>query len=203
MLYKNFLEIIFIFILPIVWVYYKIQYKLYALLFFSILAGVFCFVDGYGLKTIGLRLDNLHSLLLPYLIFTLAGAAVIIALAKILKKPRARYWYRDKFFLVSFLPISILQEFLYRGFLMPKLQTIFGSALLVILINALLFAFLHIIYEDRWEGILQLSFIGGLGLAGMYYYFPNLILISLSHGVLNFLVIIFSYIKIALKPEAK
>ncbi|HPA25185.1 MAG TPA: CPBP family intramembrane metalloprotease [bacterium] len=90
------------------------------------------------------------------------------------------------------IPISFIQEFLYRGFLIYKLKKIFSSSILIILINASLFAFMHIIYEPL-ALILLLTFVPGLFLSWLSLKFPNLWLLSLSHGILNFFAIWYAF----------
>ena len=91
-------------------------------------------------------------------------------------------------FLAWSLPIAIVQEFLYRGFLMRELRLTRMRIAAVIIVNALLFTFLHIIYNPPLI-ILPMTLIGGIGFAWMYTRYPNLVLIAISHSILNFFAI--------------
>jgi len=51
--------------------------------------------------------------------------------------------------------------------------------------NAVLFSLMHIIYLKAYV-TLPLTFIAGIGLAWIYYKYPNLILISIAHTILKF-----------------
>jgi membrane protease YdiL (CAAX protease family) len=86
----------------------------------------------------------------------------------------------------------LLQEIAYRGFLFPKLQELSQKWWVVIGANTVLFTFLHIIYPI--PGImLPVAFFSGLALSIMYRYYPNLILISLAHAVLNFIAVLHGF----------
>lgn len=133
---------------------------------------------------LGLRLDNLRSGLVPYLVFTLIGTGIIILVARLLRLPQIPAWWTLPHFQFWFLPISILQEFLFRGFLIPKLRIVFRSPTAVVLVNAALFAFMHSIFPQPLL-LLPFAFITGIAFAWMYLRFPNLILISIVHAILN------------------
>ena len=75
---------------------------------------------------------------------------------------------------------------------MPKLELLMGIGFLAIAVNAIIFALLHIIYSNDYVSLLMI-FAAGLGFAGMYLYYPNLILIALSHSVLNFIAVLFGF----------
>lgn len=81
-------------------------------------------------------------------------------------------------------PVSIVQEIFFRGWLMPVLRKHFKSALAVILLNAAIYASVHVIFPYS-EFLLPGSFILGLAYAGLYYYRPNLLLIILCHVLFN------------------
>jgi membrane protease YdiL (CAAX protease family) len=85
-----------------------------------------------------------------------------------------------------------LQEIAYRGFLFPKLKELTNSWLVIIFVNTILFTILHAIYP--MPGLmLPVAFISGLALAVMYRFYPNLILISLSHAILNFIAVLHGF----------
>ncbi len=125
------------------------------------------------------------------LLLLLWGGVTLIVMAIILHKEKISLNLWSLFFFWS-IPISFIQEFLYRGFLIYKLKKIFSSSILIILINASLFAFMHIIYEPL-ALILLLTFVPGLFLSWLSLKFPNLWLLSLSHGILNFFAIWYAF----------
>lgn len=85
-------------------------------------------------------------------------------------------------------PVSIFQEVIFRGWLMPVLREKFHKFLFVVLINAVLFATTHLVFPYR-EIMVPGAFLVGLGFATIYYFFPNLILASIAHMSFNLLVI--------------
>ncbi len=130
--------------------------------------------------------------ILPYALFTTGGIAFIVWLATI--APHASYgeWWEDVKFLLLFIPISILQEVIFRGILMNFLRRAFKNPLFIIVLNACIFTLLHVIYLHS-AFVLPFTFIAGIGFAWMYYQYPNLILISISHTILNFIAMIFGF----------
>ena len=71
---------------------------------------------------------------------------------------------------------------------MNFLMRAFKSPIFIICINAAVFAFMHVIYLNSIF-VLPMTFIAGIGFAWMYYRYKNLILISVSHTVLNFIAV--------------
>lgn len=192
---RTLLEIIFLFIVPVALLYWEIIPRAadqIVLLIYTSFVILLIIHEHWSLKTLDIRVDNLRKTILPYTIFTLFGIAGIVALAALLKKePLSEGNLYILFFLWS-LPISFVQEFLYRGFLMHELHRIYSSIAAIVLVNAGLFAFLHILYTPA-PLIVLITFVGGLVFAYMYHKYPNLILISLSHGILNFVAIFYSF----------
>ncbi len=142
-------------------------------------------------NTMGISL-NFKKHIVPYLIFTLIGAIVFVKLSDFLSINPNIVWWQHAHFLFLFLPVSLLQEIAYRGFLFPKLKELTKSWLVIIFVNTILFTILHAIYP--MPGLmLPVAFISGLALAVMYRFYPNLILISLSHAVLNFIAVLHGF----------
>lgn len=185
--------LITLFILPVVLLYFKIipfRYRTYVLGLVAVIIATVVLVEGWGLGKLGLRLDEMNRTWLPYGVFTIISSGLLVVLAKILRRPTMKQWWRDSHFLYGFIILSALQEFCFRGFLIPELQKLFASAILVIVINAALFTFMHLIYAaDAF--LLSALFVSGLGFAAMYVSFPSLILIIISHAILNFIVVYF------------
>lgn len=183
-------QILYIYIIPILLLYYRIipGYFRTALLF-----GVALLLYGiikhahWTYKDLEIK-KNFTKDFLPYLIFTVLGVVIILGLSKFVPPPHvlAHYeWWEDARFLLLFIPISVLQEIIFRGVLMHMLRRAFSSAPFIIILNASLFALIHIIYLNT-SIIMPLTFVGGIGFAWIYYKYPNLILISISHTILNF-----------------
>jgi membrane protease YdiL (CAAX protease family) len=163
------------------------------------LGGVGCLIafsivayERWPLRKLGLRFDNLRSGFLPYAVFTVAGGLSIAFVAHLAGRTPRPGWWEDPFFRYQVVPICVLQEAVFRGFLMPVLQGLCRSATAVIVWNALLFAGVHLIYPDLGVS-LPLIFAGGLGFATLYHFYPNLILVSASHLVLNVVALIYCF----------
>lgn len=141
---------------------------------------------------LGISRTSFRKGLIPYTLFTIAGVCALAWVSKKLGLESVGTWWQSSHLLFMFLPVSLLQEIAYRGFLFYKLRLLSSKWWFIILFNVLLFTFLHVIYP--LPGImLSVAFIGGLCFALMYRYFPSLILISLAHAVLNFAAIFYGF----------
>ncbi|HEY4526313.1 MAG TPA: CPBP family intramembrane glutamic endopeptidase [Candidatus Paceibacterota bacterium] len=185
--YRTLLEIVFLFITPVLLVYLNIvereQYLVVALVYTSFVV-VLVIREHWTLRSLHIRLDNIKKGLVPYAIFTTLGIIGIMTIASLVGNEKGSM-NLYLLFLSWSLPIALVQEFLYRGFLMRELNVFHASVLAVIIINALIFAFMHAVY-DPLALTLPVTFIAGIGFAWMYIKFPNLVLITISHAVLNF-----------------
>ncbi len=123
-----------------------------------------------------------------YTLFAIFGSLALWKGADVLTLSRDTVWWRDSHLVFLFLPVSLLQEIAYRGFLFPKLQILFKKPIAIVLVNAALFGFLHVIYPFPLA-MLLISTLGGIGFSLLYYYFPHLLLVSGAHAVLNFVAI--------------
>lgn len=188
-------QIFFIFILPIALIVFGIVPLSWRMV---VLCIAMLFMYGVIQKEkisdeiMGVSKKTFRRSLIPYLLFTLVSALIFIRLSAVLAINPGIHWWQHIHFLFLFLPVSLLQEIAYRGFLFPKLQVLSHKWWVIIGANTVLFTFLHIIYPT--PGImLPIAFVSGLGLSVMYRYYPNLILISLSHAVLNFIAVLHGF----------
>jgi membrane protease YdiL (CAAX protease family) len=101
-------------------------------------------------------------------------------------------WWKNAKFLLLFIPLSVLQEVIFRGVLMNMLRRVFTNPVFIIGLNASLFALMHVIYLNS-AFVLPVTFIAGVGFAWMYYKYQNLVLISISHTILNFVGMILGF----------
>jgi len=148
--------------------------------------------EHWGLRELGIRKDNLVKLLPIYTIFTAVGVVVIILAAKIMGITPMVNWTSSSHLLFWFMPISVAQEFIFRGFYLTKLKSVYKSPVIAILLNVVVFAVMHIIYPNPLFTLL-VGVISGLGFALIYYYKPNLILISIAHTILNFVAVYYGF----------
>jgi membrane protease YdiL (CAAX protease family) len=188
-------QIFFIFILPIALLVFGVVPVGWRML---VLCVAMLFMYGVIQKekisdaTMGLSKSTFRKSIIPYTLFTIAGILIFITLSNELGINPRIIWWQHAHFLFLFLPVSLLQEIAYRGFLFPKLRALSHKWWVVIGANTVLFTFLHIIYP--MPGImLPVAFFSGLALSLMYRYYPNLILISLAHAVLNFIAVLHGF----------
>lgn len=189
-----YVEIFLIFILPIViWNYIAPKYRAWALLGMTALVVAVILLEGWTLQKLGIRIDNFAQAIVPSLVLTILAIGFLWVYAKVHERKFIPAWihHHQTWFWVIF--GSILQEFVYRGFLMPKLGELTTIAVIIILVNAVLFLLPHLVYPELKANLL-LIFLGGIMFAGIYYFYPNLILVSATHMILNFIVASFGFI---------
>jgi len=183
------IQVFLLFILPVLLVYYKIiqfKYRKHTLVIVFVITSILILYEGWSFADLGIRLDNFVPSLIPYTIFTILGSIILIAIAKKIKKqPEPNFYSHKKFIYFILIGIgSILQEFLFRGFLFPKLNIIFSNYIAIVIVNAILFTLIHTVYSNTPTTLVTVFF-AGLAFAAIYGSYPNLILISISHIILN------------------
>ncbi len=189
------LQIVSIFVVPILLLYYNILSRGWRVSILILLCMFIAFIihkEHWTLPSLGLSTHTFKKYLIPYLVFMVVGVTAIIFFADNFEMTPQSAWWTKPHFLFLFLIVSFLQEFAYRGFLIPKLKRVFSDRLGVVLINALIFTLLHIIYPIP-QIMLPLAFAGGLALATIYMKYPNLLLISIAHSVLNFVAVLYGF----------
>ncbi len=142
----------------------------------------------------GIRTDNIKQSLLPYTILLVGLFLAIFAATQIFNGPLMNaYTILYPVFWLS-IPLSILQEMIFRGYGMHKLKNIFKDPATVIILNSIFFALFHLIVPERLI-IAPLSFFVGLAFATVYYYYPNLYLVSIVHVIVNLVPVWFLGVK--------
>jgi hypothetical protein len=117
-----FAQILYLFVTPTLLIYYKIIPGSYRLI---MLGGVALLLYGIIRRAQWTRADMgivpiQKQAVLPYVLFTTGGVCFILWLAYIspLDAVRPGYeWWEDARFLILFIPISVLQEVIFRGIL--------------------------------------------------------------------------------------
>lgn len=197
MLIISILQVILIFILPVYLLYKKIipfKYRLHTIFAIFLIVVLFVLIEGMTLYDLGIRFDNIGISIFPYISFTILISIAIIYLSNnVLKREHyIHYWNEKKHHFFIFLPLCFLQEFIFRGYLIPKLFDIFNSSIIVAFINALLFMYIHIIYSSKKIDLLFV-FIEGFLLATIYILYTNLIFVTIAHATHNFIAIFYKF----------
>jgi uncharacterized protein len=188
------LQILYLFIVPVLFLYFKIlsgDFRFLMLLLISILLFGIIKHNHWTYKDIGIKRRFLKDII-PYSLFTIGGVFFLVWQSKVVTHGSFLEWWENIKFLILFIPVSVLQEIVFRGILMNMLRRAFASPIFVIAINASVFAFMHVIYLNS-TFVLPMTFIAGIGFAWMYYKYENLVLISISHTILNFVAMILGF----------
>lgn len=184
-------QIFYLYIVPTLLLYYGVvpgKYRVFMLFGIALLLYGIIRRANWTYGDMGIKKNFLQDSL-PYVLFTIAGVGFLVWLSSIVPHDPFLDWWKNVRFLVLFIPLSVLQEVVFRGILMNMLRRAFANPLFIIVINASVFALIHVIYVNALF-VLPLTFIAGLGFAWIYYQYPNLVLISISHTILNFVAMI-------------
>ncbi|HEY5589108.1 MAG TPA: CPBP family intramembrane glutamic endopeptidase [Candidatus Paceibacterota bacterium] len=188
------LQILYLYLIPILLLYYKVissNLRIVMLLLITVLIYGITRYEKWNNKDFGIRKDW-KKYFWQYLIFTVGGVIFLLLMEELeIGKPFLNWWTNAKF-LILFIPLSVIQEILFRGILMNMFRRVFSSPAFIIILNASIFSLMHIIYLNSYF-VLPVTFIAGIGFAWMYYKYENLILISASHTVLNFVGMILGF----------
>lgn len=192
-----FAQILYLFILPTLLLYYGVipgHFRI--VLLFTVALFLYGIIKRakWTYADLAISKDFIKDIL-PYAIFTIVGVGLLFFISRMVPSLDARpdyKWWEDMRFLALFIPISVLQEIIFRGILMKFLRHAFSSPIFIIFLNASLFSMIHVIYVNSTL-ILPITFIGGIGFSWIYYRYPNLILISISHTILNFIAMILGF----------
>ncbi|MCE9585300.1 CPBP family intramembrane metalloprotease [Candidatus Nomurabacteria bacterium] len=193
-----FLQIFLIFIFPVFLLYFKIlplDWRILVLALSALFIYGIIHHEKWSHREMGVRHDNIKKSLPYYLFFTTLGVAFLFLIDYKVRMPdidTVRFFVKTW---LLFLPISFFQEFAFRSFLIPRLKLLFNNQYLIVLVNAILFTFIHIIYPNLGIGI-PLAFISGLFFAWIYLRYPNLLLVFISHAILNLTAVLLGFFHI-------
>lgn len=194
-----FWQIIIIFIIPIILIQtgvIPISQRFITLTIITVLFISVLITEKWTPSMLGVKRNPfLKKHIISYSIFTIVGLLFINLFGEKIGQEELTHWWTYSHFLYLFFFVSTFQEILYRGYLIPAIGKLSSRPLVIILCNALVFTFLHAIFPDRYVG-LPLALIGGIGFAIMYIKYPNLILIILSHSILNFYAVLYGFFTI-------
>lgn len=192
-------QIFVIFVLPVFVLYFKILSSDWRMILLALSA-----IALYGIirhekwthEDMGLRHDNFKKAIPFYTLFTVIG---IIALFIIQHKMGLQNLNTKEFFIRTwafFIPVSVFQEFAFRSFLIPRLKHLYNNNFTVIIVNAILFTLIHIIYPNLGIGLL-VAFVPGVFFSWLYLKYPNLLLVSISHAVLNIIAVMLGFFNLS------
>lgn len=187
-------QILYLFLIPIMLLYYKVipnNGRVLVLVIVTVLIYGIARFEKWNREDFGIR-NSWKENFIPYFIFTILGVVMLLVIHDFRAGGSMQSWWTNIKFLLLFIPLSVLQEIVFRGVLMNMLRRVFSNKWFIIILNASIFSLMHIIYLNALF-TLTLTFIAGIGFAWMYYKYPNLILISISHTILNFTGMILGY----------
>ncbi|MEI7688664.1 MAG: type II CAAX endopeptidase family protein [Candidatus Nomurabacteria bacterium] len=189
-----FVQILYLYVIPTLLLYFKVlpgDFRFVMLIIVALLLLGIVRHDHWTFYDMGIRRGFMNDII-PYTLFTVGGVFFLVWLAQVVPHSPFLEWWENAKFLLLFIPLSVLQEIIFRGILMNMLERTFTSPIFIITINAVVFAMMHVIYLNSIF-VLPMTFIAGIGFAWMYYQYKNLPLISISHTILNFVAMILGF----------
>lgn len=193
------IQVVFIFVLPIVLLYFNIISKKYRIIILlAVCVAIYGIIkkEKWGKEDIGLKQGTFHLYFYKYIFITIVSLFGIIGYANLIGYTPQKLWWLNHHFWLIFILVSFLQEFAYRVFLITLLKRIFRNKYTVIVTNAFLFMLLHIIYPQLIL-FLPIAFLGGILFTYMYMKYPNLVLITCMHSILNFTAVLYGFFVLA------
>ncbi|ASQ90262.1 hypothetical protein CHL67_04390 [Prosthecochloris sp. GSB1] len=150
---------------------------------------VYSALRGFSFADLGIRSDNLVASLGVNAALSALFSAVLFLLFyfRLIPGPYAPVW--SVFIPFYFLFASPMQEFLFRSFLFAEMRASgIRRGWVMIAVSALSFSFIHVIYGD-WLTLFA-TFCVGVMWGGVYFRFPNLAGVSLSHAIIGMFAIL-------------
>ena len=146
-----------------------------------------------SLTDLGVTTTKLRQSMLAIMPMTIAMALPMVILASTSTAPRIDNSDLPLGFYIFYIVISCpLQEFGYRGYLFRLMHLLGLSKWSRIVVGALLYSFVHIIYQDIWT--LVFTLIAGLLWNIHYEKFRNLASVTFSHMILGTATILLGFI---------
>jgi len=157
--------------------------RFHSLLISAVGLAVYVVLRGYSRRQLGLRTDNLKDALLINMTFSAAavGALTVVYGLGLIRAPTVPTW--NLFFPLYVVLFCPAQEFTCRAVLFAELERLKFGPVAQVLITAITYAFIHIIYRDLL--ILAATFVIGVAWGAIYWFRPNFYAVSLSHAALG------------------
>lgn len=187
------LEIILLFVLPVLWFFLGLGIDLIKQFIFVVFVGLVLLLAisrKMSFYEMGFRTDNFFKSIKLFL----PGTIIIIIFLLVYKFifNEKNYWWNSFFFVYYFLIGVLAQEFVYRGYLLVQLKQLFKNSILIIVVNALLFSWVHILHKDIF--VMMGAFVLGAYLTWAYLKQPNIIAVSIAHGLVGTVAIILGFL---------
>lgn len=151
--------------------------------------------EKWTFRMLGFKHTTTWKEVLAYTLVTALGVIAISQLGEKIGYEELADWWKRPHFLYLFFVVSLFQEIAYRGYMIPALGKLFSSPVRIIVLNTVLFTFLHSIFPPYFIN-LPLAFVGGITFSILYMKYPNLLLIVISHSILNFVAVLFGFFTI-------
>lgn len=128
-----------------------------------------------------LNFENFRSAITTYFAFTVVAVLTLWMLQTYLVFPD---WLKDDEVVTFLLVHALIQEIVFRTYLVSRLKLFITKPVPLALVSGLIFASAHAILPDAFVVVL-LTFIAGTIWSYLYFKFPNLLFIVISHVIIN------------------
>ena len=156
------------------------QWRFHLLMLMCATVAVLAFVRGYSFSST----DSTGPRLSTILAWSIAPAVFLIAGLWLSNLPHRLVSVEHLPFYLFFVLVSApAQEFLYRSFLFAELMRHGLPSGLLIIVSALLFAWMHVIYKDPLT--LAFTFVAGLIFGAVFLKTRSFCAVALSHAALG------------------
>jgi membrane protease YdiL (CAAX protease family) len=193
--FEIWLHIVSIFIFPILLLksgVIAVEDRVWTLVVLVVILVLVLISESWNFFMLGEIKSNFKKYIWRYVGFTFIGVLFLVIFGEKTGHEEVSRWWTYPHFLYMFFVVSFFQEIAYRGYLIPALLKILPNTFLVVVLNALLFTFMHIIFPHAIV-TLPIAFLGGFSFALMYLRYPSLPLVVVSHAILNFVAVLYGF----------
>ena len=160
------------------------SWRFYVLILMTALSAAVAF-SRHSRESLGLTLPRLRS----FVAWSVIPSAILISLVLASDLRHRAFTPAHLAFYVFFVFVSApAQEFLYRGFLFAELRALAIPPKAIVILSAVLFGFMHIIYRDAITVVLTLA--AGLVWAIVFHTTRKVGIVAFSHAALGVVAIL-------------
>lgn len=134
-------------------------------------------LSSFGATKLGIRFDNFLEAGIPTLIFTIIGVIILFTIGKHKSKTRLRL-------LTLYLIFGITQQLFFQSIFHLTIFSLVNIKAVSIILTAIFVSLFHI---DKNKTLFCLTLVSALVWSTIFLYYPNILILGISHAILAYL----------------
>ncbi len=134
-------------------------------------------------KSLGFRIDNINDTLLPTIIFTMLGIAILSVMRFKAKKFKIIKWFLS--LLTLYLFFGILQQTFFQSIITHTLRELLDNTVLAVIFSSVFYSAFHWDWKLKGFTFGFFTLLAGVVWAILFLSSPNIILLGASHAALG------------------